>query len=50
MRMYLLAVYRYIKETFAKTRDQLRTPPNMNPVLLQVVGCPPNRLVETEEN
>ena len=48
--MYLLAVYRYIKETFAKTRNQLRDPPNMNPGLLQVADCPPNRLVETEEN
>ena len=33
---YLLPVYRNIKETFAKTRDQFRTPPNMKLGLLQV--------------
>ena len=32
----ILAVYRSIKETFTKTRDQFKTPPDMNLALLQV--------------
>ena len=35
----LLAVSSYIKETFAKTRDQYKTPPDMNLGLLQVSVC-----------
>ena len=36
--MYLLSVYQNFKETFAKTRDQFRTPPNMKLGLLQVIN------------
>ena len=36
--IYLLSVYHYFKETFAKTRDQFRTPPNMRLGLLQVIN------------
>ena len=47
---YLLPVYRNIKETFAKTRDQFRTPPNMKLGLLQVINSLDRLCVYVFEN
>ena len=48
--IYLLSVYHYFKETFAKTRDQFRTPPNMKLGLLQVINSLDRLCVYVFEN
>ena len=48
--IYLLSVYQNFKETFAKTRDQFRTPPNMKLGLLQVINSLDRLCVYVFEN
>ena len=50
MIIYLLSVYHYFKETFAKTRDQFRTPPNMKLGPLQVINSLDRLCVYVFEN